>query len=88
MLAPERLEGIREVYTKLAVILDASESRLRQLSLSDIEIVDPNSEFVEDVRSFTTDRAKSFEDVRLGRQFFQQVITLPVRVAAPAVNHR
>lgn len=73
MLAPEKFDSKRAVYSQLATILEPSDV-LRQIRLWDIDLVGPNSEFVTDLPRLEPER--SYENIRIGGEFYQEVIPL------------
>lgn len=78
VLAPQKLDGKRALYHKLAGILKPDDHSLAQISLSDIDIVDPNSDVLQDLPPARSNHATSYDNIKLGRDFYQQIITLPL----------
>ncbi len=77
-LAPEVFPGRRELYTQLVELLEPADC-FQALALSDIDLIEPDSRAADDLRRMRVDRVKSFESVKLGRDFYREVVIFPRR---------
>lgn len=75
-IVPTQYENRAKIYRRLADIIHPFDERFSEITLSDIDIEEPDSAFDREIPRLEQSRGRTWDDVRLGGDFYRHVITL------------
>lgn len=75
-IVPTQYENLTAIYRRLADIIRPFDERFSEITLSDIDIEEPDSAFDREIPRLAQSRGRTWDNVSLGGDFYRHVITL------------